>query len=80
MAKKEEYSLWKKLAWRFSRVFLAALFANLGLNLEKVSGWDNVWPLLLLPALSAAVVSLSKFARDQWGSADKSTLLHKLPL
>lgn len=77
MAKKE-YPLWRKLAWRFGRTSLAVFLLNLSFNLEKVGSLDDVVPLLLLPALSAVVVTAGKALREAIASEDYDHVIHKL--
>lgn len=77
------YAEWKVVLWRFVRVFLAAFLTQLLIifpTLEKFPPLDDVYPMLLLPALTAGIVALFKYLRDKFAAEDYTKLIHKLPL
>lgn len=76
----QPYPLWKKVVWRFVRVFIATLLVELAAHLDAIGGLGDVYPLLILPAVSAAVVALAKAIREWVASEDYTNLLHKLPV
>lgn len=77
---KEDYSKIKAIAWRFGRVFLATFLVELGVAFPNVKTWGDVYPLLLVPAVSAGLVALSKAVREYFAGGDYKSLLQKLPL
>jgi len=76
------YPEWKLLLWRFIRVFFAAFLAQLALLLPNIEEFsvELLWPMLILPAVTAGVVALSKALRDRFGDDEYTDLVHKLPL
>lgn len=75
-----EYAKWKKVAWRFGRVFIGAALVSLAANWGSVESVADVWPLFVLPALIAGVNALFKAVREYLASGNYRSLLHKLPL
>ena len=76
------YPEWKLLLWRFIRVFFAAFLGQLALSLvilEELT-LETLWPAIVLPAVTAGIVALSKALRDRFGDDEYTDLVHKLPL
>jgi uncharacterized membrane-anchored protein YitT (DUF2179 family) len=82
------YPEWKKVAWRFLRVFISAfLFAGsmvlINAQPAALSSWSAflntlVWPFLLAGGV-AGINAVGKLLRDLFGTADKTGLVDKLP-
>lgn len=66
------YPAWKKVVWRFVRVFVASFLVQVGTGLINLESWDAVKGLLL-SALSASVVALGKAIRE-WFKEDHKEL------
>lgn len=82
------YPEWKKVAWRFLRVFISAFFVTgsvvlINTGAEAFASWENFKTLLaypfLLSGLVAGVNAVGKLLRDIFGSEDKTSLVDKLP-
>jgi len=75
----KDYPQWKIVAWRFGRVFLAAVLMELAIIIPAVENLslEQLWPALVVPALIAGLSALGKAIRLK--SSDESRL-HKLPL
>ncbi len=82
------YPEWKKVAWRFLRVFISAfLFTGsmvfINARPEMLSSWNNFLNTLVLPFLLAGGVAginaVGKLLRDLFGTEDKTGLVDKLP-
>jgi len=82
------YPEWKKVAWRFLRVFISAfLFTGsmVLINAQPValSSWDKFLNTLILPFLLAGCVAglnaVGKLLRDLFGTEDQTGLVDKLP-
>lgn len=80
MDKAIDYALWKKWLWRFTRVFLATFLLNVGTNLPKVEKIEDLMPLVIVPAASAAVSATFMALREAGARQNYDSLLHKLPL
>lgn len=76
----DDYAKWKKVAWRFGRVFVGAALVSLAANWSSVEGVADVWPLFVLPALTAGFVAVWKAVREYLAEGNYRSLLHKLPL
>ena len=75
---KVEYPQWKVIAWRFIRTFFAVLLVELSARLSSIQKLEDVFPLLLVPAVSAGLVSLAKAFRDWVASDDYGNIVHKM--
>ena len=83
MAKKKvDYAKWKKVLWRFGRIFLAAFLTTLALTIGDLETLDinNLWPVVVYPAIVAGINALFKALREKIGDGDYSKLIYKLPL
>lgn len=81
---KKEYPEWRRIAWRFGRVFLSGFISALSIVLISVDKDDlnSPAPFLLaatLGCLAGGLNALGKYLRDKFGSADKESLVDKLP-
>lgn len=74
----KKYPLVKRVAWRFGRVFIATFLVTTASQLVKVNRIEDIWPLLLIPALSASLAALGKAIREYVASDDYSNAIHKL--
>ena len=75
---KKKYPLVRKVAWRFGRVFVATFLVVTASQLASVKNVDDLWPLLVIPALSASLEALGKAVREYVASEDYSNAIHKL--
>lgn len=82
------YPEWKKVAWRFFRVFISAFMVTgsvvlINAGAEALQSWESFRNLLVYPFLLAGGVAginaLGKLLRDIFGSADQTSLVDKLP-
>ena len=82
------YPEWKKVLWRFGRIFLSAFLFTGALVLintqpEALTSWDKFFNMLVLPFLLsggiAGINAVGKLLRDTFGSEDKNSLVDKLP-
>jgi hypothetical protein len=82
------YPEWKKVAWRFLRVFVSAFLFTGSMVLinarpEMLSNWSNFLNTLVLPFLLAGGVAglnaVGKLLRDLLGTEDQTGLVDKLP-
>ncbi|MBT6401288.1 hypothetical protein HOK10_01700 [candidate division WWE3 bacterium] len=82
------YPEWKKVLWRFGRIFLSAFLFTGSLVLintqpEALTSWDKFFNMLVLPFLLsggiAGINAVGKLLRDTFGSEDKNSLVDKLP-
>lgn len=79
MAKKKvNYPLFKKLLWRFLRVFVGTFLAVAGMNLIKVNKVEDLIPLVLIPAFSASLATLGKYLRESLAKDNYNNLIHKV--
>ena len=74
MAKK--YPVWRKLVWRYVRVFVSAFVAQFGLNLVLFGDPEAVRSL----AVAAVAAGLSALAKSLREDKPYSSNVHKLPL
>lgn len=83
-----KYPEWKKIIWRFLRVFISAFLVTGSLVLVNVGedafrSWGNFKNLLaypfLLSGLVAGVNAIGKLIRTTFGSENKESLVDKLP-
>jgi len=83
-----EYPEWKKVLWRFGRIFLSAFLFTGSLVLvnaqpESLTSWDRFLNTLVLPFLLsggiAGINAVGKLLRDTFGSEDKDSVIDKLP-
>ncbi|MCA9371667.1 MAG: hypothetical protein H6773_02725 [Pseudomonadales bacterium] len=83
-----EYPEWKKILWRFGRIFLSAFLFTGSLVLvnaqpESLTSWDRFLNTLVLPFLLsggiAGINAVGKLLRDTFGSEDKDSVIDKLP-
>lgn len=81
------YPEWKKVIWRFVRVFISSFLFTGSLVLvnaqpESLSSWNNFLNTLVVPfAVSGGIAGLNavgKLLRDVFGSEDKDSLIDKL--
>jgi len=84
---KTQYPEWKKIAWRFGRVFISAFLVAgapvlIGATTEVFASWENFKSLLAYPflfsGLTAGVVAIGKTLRVVFGSEDQNSLIDKL--
>ncbi len=80
VANKIEYAKWKLVAWRYLRVFLATFLITVGTNLSSIKNLTDILPLLIVPAITAALVSVGKVLRAYIGNGDYKSLIYKLPV
>lgn len=82
------YPEWKKIAWRFIRVFISSFLFTGSLVLinvqpESLTSGDKFLNTLILPFfLSGAIAGINavgKLLRDTLGSEGKNSLVDKLP-
>ncbi len=82
------YPEWKKVAWRFLRVFISAFLFTGSMVLinaqpEMLGSWNKFLNTLVLPFLLAGGVaginSVGKLLRDLFGTEDKTGLIDRLP-
>ena len=73
----KEYPVWKTMAWRYARVFLAVFLMELSVNIQKIEKIEDLVPLLIAPAGAAAIAAVARGLRGQFGD---STVLKSLPL
>lgn len=82
------YPEWKKVTWRFVRIFISAFLFTGSLILinagtESLSSWDNFLNSLVLPFLIsggiAGINAVGKLLRDLFGSEVKDGLVDKIP-
>lgn len=82
------YAEWKKVAWRFGRVFVSAFLVTgslvlINTGVEALASWENFKNLLIYPfALSGAVAginALGKLIREIFGSDKQDSLVDKIP-
>jgi len=76
----KSYEAWKKIAWKFARVFVAASLVSIAANLERINSVNDVLSLLLIPAATAGLVAVAKSIREYVASGDYTNLIHKMPL
>lgn len=72
-----DYPKYKKVAWRFARVFIGAFLVNVSVNWNSVNKVEDLVPLLLVPALSAGLVAVFKALREYIAKGEYTSLLHK---
>ena len=82
------YPEWKKVLWRFGRVFASAFLFTGSLVLintqpEALTSWNKFFNMLVLPFILsggiAGINAVGKLLRDTFGSEDKNSLVDKLP-
>lgn len=83
------YPEWKKVVWRFVRVFASAFLLTGSLVLinaqqEMLTSWERFLNGLVFPFLVsggiAGINAVGKLLRTVFGSEDKDSLVDKLPL
>lgn len=81
------YPEWKKVIWRFVRIFISSFLFTGSLVLvnaqpESLSSWNSFLNTLVVPfAVSGRIAGLNavgKLLRDVFGSEDKDSLIDKL--
>ena len=77
---KVKYPVYKQVLWRFARVWLSAFLVSIALTAKDVNNLDNLWPLVLYPALIAGISALGKALRENLGEGDYTNKVYKLPL
>ena len=89
VGEKNTYPPWKKIAWRFTRVFVAALLVGGTATLSEVgpddlSSMGSVWSTLVIPFWSAGLIAafsaLAKALREILGNTEKDNFIHKIIL
>lgn len=70
------YPQWKKVAWRYVRVFLAAFAAQFGVNLALFNDQDYLRAVIIAGA-AAGIAAISKTLRE---GEPYSKNIHRLPL
>lgn len=75
-----DYSKIKLIGWRFGRVFLAAFLVTLSTQLSHLETINQLWPVLIYPAITAGVVAGAKALRLYFGDLDYKKPIHRLPL
>lgn len=83
-----EYPEWKKVLWRFGRIFISSFLFTGSLVLvnaqpEALTSWDRFLNTLVLPFILsggiAGINAVGKLLRDTFGSEDKNSAVDKLP-
>ena len=83
------YPIYKKVLWRFLRVFIASFIAGASVVLsvakeEAFKSWDNFLTLLIFPAglagATAGINAIGKLAREYFGTRNKNGAIDKLPI
>lgn len=81
------YPEWKKVVWRFIRVFISAFLVSGSVVLanatpETLSTWDNFRNMLVFPFLLAGGIAginaVGKLIRDLFGNEAKNSVIDKL--
>lgn len=81
------YPEWKKVIWRFVRIFISSFLFTGSLVLvnaqpESLASWNSFLNTLVVPfAVSGGIAGLNavgKLLRDVFGSEDKDSLIDKL--
>ena len=73
------YPTWKKVAWRYARVFISVFLVTFALEFSVYG--EPTWTglrALLLSAIVASVSATGKYMREQ--SDDFDSLVHKVSL
>lgn len=85
---KNLYPEWKKVAWRFIRVFVSSFLFTGSMVLvnaqpEALTSWSNFLNTLALPFLLsggiAGINAVGKLLRDTFGSEYQDSFIDKLP-
>lgn len=78
-----DYPNWKKAAWEAWRVFSVAFVGvataqvSAGIDMQDWKSWVTT---LLVSSFIAGIKAVGKYAREEFGNKDYSSLLYKLPL
>lgn len=82
------YPEWKKVSWRFARVFVSSFLFTGSMVLinaqpESLTSWGNFLNTLALPFLLsggiAGINAVGKLLRDTFGSEYQDSFIDKLP-
>jgi len=73
----KKYEAWKKVVWRFVRIFFAAFISQLSLN-ALFLGEPEIQKSALVSAVAAGLAALTKAIREL--SDDYGAPIHRLPL
>ena len=85
---KQPYADWKKIAWRFVRVFVSAFMVTgavvlINTGADALQSWESFKNLLVYPFLLsgsvAGINALGKLLREVFGADSKDSLVDKLP-
>jgi hypothetical protein len=85
----DSYPEWKKVAWRFVRIFISSFLFTGSLVLvnaqpQSLASWGSIQNTLVMPFLVsggiAGINAVGKLVRDIFGSEDKTSLIDKLPI
>ena len=71
-----KYAEWKKVLWRYVRVFVSASLAQIGVNLVLIGDPDLVRSAIIA-AIAAGLSAISKALREGENYRAK---IHKLPI
>lgn len=74
----KNYATWKKVTWRYGRVFLAAFLSVISIDV-LLFGSANAVETMAKAGVIAGVSSLFKYLRESVGP-DYDRVVHKLPL
>jgi len=81
MATKEIYPTWKKVAWRFGRVFLFPFMVSIGgymASVQRIPTLNELYVMALLPAFFSGVNALGKLIRETY--KEDYPIVRKLPI
>lgn len=74
-----EYSQWKRIAWRYSRVFVGAFLVVAATSWEQVQEPQDILKVAVIPAAIAGVAAVGKALRTWLAEGNFQSLIHKLP-
>jgi len=69
----KEYPLYKIIAWRFFRVFIATFLGTIAILLPELDNANDFYKIILLPAIVASISAIGKLARE-YNLTDKSPI------
>ena len=78
----KEYPLWKKVAWRYGRAFVATFLASLSTQILMFQEDLTLTALrsAIFASFAAGLQALSKVVRDVYGDKKYSSPVHKMPV
>lgn len=72
------YPAWKKIAWRFLRVFVAAVLIQFATDLAAIASFEDLTQKVLVSALTAGISALGKAVREWLASDDYKASIHRI--